>query len=35
VLVAGDQYLIATLPAVLAIITLTVAWWLSPKGKRV
>ena len=35
VLVAGDQYLIATLPAVLATVTLFVAWSLSPKGKRV
>ncbi|MEO9228162.1 MAG: permease [Devosia sp.] len=35
VLVAGDQYWIAALPAGLAIITLTIAWWLSPKGKRV
>ena len=35
VLVAGDQYLIALLPAVLAVITLSAAWALSPKGKRV
>jgi ABC-2 type transport system permease protein len=35
VLVAGDQYWIALLPAVLAIVTLFVAWSLSPKGKRV
>ncbi|MBN9344674.1 MAG: permease, partial [Devosia sp.] len=35
VLVAGDQYWIAILPAVLAIATLFVAWSLSPKGKRV
>jgi ABC-2 type transport system permease protein len=35
VLIAGDQYLIAILPAVLASITLAVAWSLSPKGKRV
>ena len=35
VLVAGDQYWIATLPAVLAVVTLFVAWSLSPKGKRV
>ena len=34
VLVAGDQYWIALLPAVLAIITLSIAYWLSPKGKR-
>ncbi len=35
VLVAGDQYWIAVLPAVLAIATLFVAWSLSPKGKAV
>ncbi|HEX4297063.1 MAG TPA: permease [Devosia sp.] len=35
VLTAGDQYLIALLPAVLATVTLFVAWTLSPKGKRV
>jgi ABC-2 type transport system permease protein len=35
VLVAGDQYWIALLPGVLAIVTLFVAWSLSPKGKRV
>jgi len=35
VLVAGDQDLIALLPAVLAVATLGVAYWLSPKGKRV
>jgi ABC-2 type transport system permease protein len=35
VLVAGDQYLIALLPATLAVLTLSIAWWLSPKGKRV
>ncbi len=35
VLVAGDQYLIALLPGVLAVATLFVAWSLSPKGKRV
>ena len=35
VLVAGDQYWIALLPAVLAVVTLFVAWSLSPKGKRV
>jgi ABC-2 type transport system permease protein len=34
VLVAGDQYWIALLPGVLAIVTLFVAWSLSPKGKR-
>ena len=34
VLVAGDQYLIALLPGILAVVTLTVAWWLSPKAKR-
>ena len=34
VLVAGDQYLIALLPAVLACVTLFVAWSLSPKGGR-
>ncbi len=33
VLVAGDQYWIAILPAVLASLTLFVAWSLSPKGK--
>ncbi len=35
VLVAGDQYWVALLPGVLAIVTLFVAWSLSPKGKRV
>ena len=35
VLVAGAQYWIALLPAVLAAATLFVAWSLSPKGKRV
>ncbi len=35
VLVAGDQYWIAVLPAVLASLTLFVAWSLSPKGKPV
>ncbi|MEO6013843.1 MAG: permease [Devosia sp.] len=35
VLIAGDQYWVALLPAVLAIVTLLVAWTLSPKGKRV
>lgn len=35
VLVAGDQFLIALLPAVLALATLFVAWTLSPKGKKV
>jgi ABC-2 type transport system permease protein len=35
VLVAGDQYWIALLPGVLAVITLFVAWSLSPKGKTV
>ena len=35
VLIAGDQYWISLLPAFLAIATLSVAWWLSPKGKRV
>lgn len=35
VLVAGDQFLIAALPATLAVITLFVAWGLSPKGKPV
>jgi ABC-2 type transport system permease protein len=35
VLVAGDQYWIAVVPAVLAVVTLVVAWTLSPKGKRV
>jgi ABC-2 type transport system permease protein len=35
VLVAGDQYLIALLPAALAVATLSVAYWLSPKGKQV
>ena len=35
VLVAGDQYWIALLPGVLAIVTLGIAYWLSPKGKRV
>jgi ABC-2 type transport system permease protein len=35
VLVAGDQYAIALLPAALAVVTLFIAWSLSPKGKRV
>lgn len=35
VLVAGDQDLVAILPATLAIITLFVAWSLSPKGRAV
>jgi ABC-2 type transport system permease protein len=35
VLVAGDQYWIALLPGTLAVATLFVAWWLSPKGNRV
>jgi ABC-2 type transport system permease protein len=35
VLVAGDQYWVALLPGVLAVVTLFVAWSLSPKGKRV
>jgi ABC-2 type transport system permease protein len=35
VLVAGDQYWVALLPGVLAVVTLFVAWTLSPKGKRV
>ncbi len=34
VLVAGSQYLIALLPAVLAGLTLFVAWTLSPRGQR-
>lgn len=34
VLVAGNQWL-AVLPATLAVVTLFVAWSLSPKGKRV
>ncbi|MEQ1900340.1 MAG: permease [Devosia sp.] len=34
VLVAGNQWL-ALLPATLAVVTLFVAWSLSPKGKRV
>ena len=34
VLVAGNQP-VAIVPAVLAILTLLVAWALSPKGKRV
>jgi len=34
VLTGGQQWL-ALLPAVLAVITLSVAWSLSPKGKRV
>jgi ABC-2 type transport system permease protein len=33
VLVAGDQYWVALLPGVLAVVTLFVAWSLSPKGK--
>ncbi len=35
VLVAGDQDWIAVLPATLALVTLFVAWSLSPKGQRV
>jgi ABC-2 type transport system permease protein len=35
VLVAGEQYAIAILPAVLATATLVVAWSLAPRGKRV
>jgi ABC-2 type transport system permease protein len=35
VLIAGDQYWIALLPGVLAVVTLFVAWSLSPKGKQV
>jgi ABC-2 type transport system permease protein len=35
VLVAGDQYLVAILPGILAMVTLFVAWSLSPKGKAV
>ena len=35
VLVAGDQFIIAALPGTLAVITLAVAWGLSPKGKPV
>ncbi|MBN9303749.1 MULTISPECIES: permease [unclassified Devosia] len=35
VLVAGDQYTIAALPGTLALVTLAIAWWLSPKGRRV
>jgi ABC-2 type transport system permease protein len=35
VLVAGEQYWIAPLPGVLALVTLFVAWSLSPRGKRV
>jgi ABC-2 type transport system permease protein len=35
VLIAGDQYWISLLPAVMAVATLAIAWWLSPKGKRV
>jgi ABC-2 type transport system permease protein len=35
VLVAGDQYVIAALPGTLAVITLLVAWGLSPKGRPV
>jgi ABC-2 type transport system permease protein len=35
VLVAGDQYWIALLPGTLAVMTLGVAYWLSPRGKRV
>jgi ABC-2 type transport system permease protein len=34
VLVAGDQWF-AVLPATLAVVTLFVAWLLSPRGKRV
>ena len=33
VLVAGDQDWVAILPGTLAIVTLFVAWSLSPKGK--
>jgi ABC-2 type transport system permease protein len=35
VLVAGDLYAIALLPATLALATLFTAWSLSPKGRRV
>lgn len=35
VLVAGDQDWVAILPGTLAIVTLFVAWSLSPKGKQV
>jgi ABC-2 type transport system permease protein len=35
VLVAGDQDLVAILPGILAIVTLFVAWSLSPRGKQV
>jgi ABC-2 type transport system permease protein len=35
VLIAGDQYAFAILPGLLAVVTLTIAWWLSPRGKRV
>ncbi len=35
VLVAGDQYWVALLPGILAVVTLFVAWSLSPKGQRV
>lgn len=35
VLVAGDQYGVALLPGVLALLTLFVAWSLSPKGHPV
>ncbi len=34
VLIAGDQYVIALLPGVLACVTLFVAWSLSPKSGR-
>ncbi|HVY51350.1 MAG TPA: permease [Devosia sp.] len=34
VLVAGDQFWIAPLPGTLALVTLAVAYWLSPKGRR-
>lgn len=34
VLVAGDQYWFALLPGTLAVVTLFIAWSLSPKGKR-
>ena len=35
VLIAGDQDWVAILPATLAIVTLFVAWSLSPKGKQI
>lgn len=35
VLAAGDQYLIAILPGTLAVVTLLVAWGLSPRGRPV